>query len=774
MKVARILCIAALFLSSVGALQTGLSPVTRVVDLMKGLTTKIEAEGKKEEDLYETFVCWAKTVIDTKTSTNEAAQSRIDELKAYVGDIQAGRVEFTNERGTLGKELDELNGDIESSNTIREKENEDFMEAEEEMENAIKALKKAIAVLDAATAEEHLWPQYGDDHTKCFKDKSEHVVKDRKACQDEAVAAGSKYFSYSDSNKYCSSIPTSCDSPITGTKWPWKIFKVPDKASAVLLDLGEGQGFAQRAEAAKMLVRAADLGEKVLSKGDSEFLRRVLTGDVPNVDKKKLRRTATFKMKYKARSFKILGVMQKMLETFEANLKSATEKEKIAQEDFDQLMAAKKSQKKQTMDAQANMQAETGAREKAQKDAKAELDALEEQVQADERFIKQTTDDLAKKKSEWKVRQELRAAEVAAISKAISILHGDDARDLFRKSYSSQGYFLLQVSESTRRGARAAEVLRSAGAAARDRRLKVLGSRVELQARGHLHEVVESIERMLNTLEEEQNSDSETKDMCESERRHDANKAAEASRSIDDDSDAVSSLTAEVAQIKEDIKDNEAKFADVTKELQEATKMRKEERAEWKQASVDDTNALQLVKMARGVLEDFYKDNDLKLIAFVQQKKMEPVVAGQAPPPPPATWEAPYGGAPRESTGILAMLDIIKEDIQKDLVKAKQEEKDAQKEFWQFKKEAQEHRANLKAQTKEMKARQGDRQSLIEESKKSRKDKKKLLDAVMKKMQDAIPLCDFMTINFETRKENRKIEVDALIKAKGLLQGASP
>ena len=28
---------------------------------------KIEEEGKAEEDLYETYVCWAKTVIDTKT-----------------------------------------------------------------------------------------------------------------------------------------------------------------------------------------------------------------------------------------------------------------------------------------------------------------------------------------------------------------------------------------------------------------------------------------------------------------------------------------------------------------------------------------------------------------------------------------------------------------------------------------------------------------------------------------------------------------------------------
>ena len=41
-----------------------------------------------------------------------------------------------------------------------------------------------------------------------------------------------------------------------------------------------GEGFSQRAASAVSLHRAADLAEKVLSKGDAFFLRRLLTGDV--------------------------------------------------------------------------------------------------------------------------------------------------------------------------------------------------------------------------------------------------------------------------------------------------------------------------------------------------------------------------------------------------------------------------------------------------------------------------------------------------------------
>merc|ERR1719486_1403610 len=145
-----ILAVLVLSVVSIDAGRAGLSPVTRVVELMKGLSKKIEEEGKKEEELYETYVCWAKTVIDTKTKTNEAAESRIAELSAYIADIEAGRVEFTDERGTLTKELAGLNAEIETAKDLRDKQNADFLQAEDEMKKAIAALGKAIDTMKEA------------------------------------------------------------------------------------------------------------------------------------------------------------------------------------------------------------------------------------------------------------------------------------------------------------------------------------------------------------------------------------------------------------------------------------------------------------------------------------------------------------------------------------------------------------------------------------------------------------------------------------------------
>jgi len=70
----------------------------------------------------------------------------------------------------------------------------------------------------------------------------------------------------------------------------------------------------------------------------------------------------------------------------------------------------------------------------SKENAQTEVDALKTQVSNDEKFISQTAKALEDKKAEWKDRQALRTGEIAAINKAIGILHSDDARDMFKKS----------------------------------------------------------------------------------------------------------------------------------------------------------------------------------------------------------------------------------------------------------------------------------------------------------------------------------------------------
>lgn len=682
------------------------TPITRVVKLLQGLSKKAEMEGKIEEDLYEKFVCWAKTVIDTKMASNAAATSKIDELEAYIADIEAGRIEFTSERTDLEKELKELNEDIESATALRKQENSQFLEAEEEMTQAVTAMDKAIMVLEEAT---------------------------------EGHESGTFL----------------------------------QRARATF-----SEGFAARSEDAEALARAVDLGQRSLSEGDAVFLRRLLTGDVPKADWKKLNRKATFKAKYKARSFKIQAVLKKLNETFTISLSEAREKEQQAQGQYDKLMESKGKQKDEAEEALSKMAQETGARAMNKEDAQEEVDSLKEQVASDDKFIKQTQDSLAEKKQEWKDRKKLRAAEVAAFSEAISILNSDDARDLRKRSFASQGYMFLQegrtVLSSMQRITSAADVLREAARAGADVRLVALAARSATLSGGNFTAVVEAIDKMLKTLKAEATTDLENKEECEKTRATDTRAAIVASREMDDATDLMTKLLSEIEEIKAEIQVKEAAVKETQEQLDEATEQREEDNKEYQVNLADDEEMAKIVAKAKDVLAGFYKENNLML---VQGQHRQPEVAaelkaGKAPPPPPTTWEAPYGGKTQQSTGVITALEIIEKDVQKDIELSKSAEKEAQSKFDTFKKESLDMIQELNEAISRLTGTKGEKEESVSDLKEERGAKKKSLDAVLKSIADANPGCEYLTTTFWTKRKDRQIEMDGLIKAKAILSGA--
>ena len=112
-------------------------------------------------------------------------------------------------------------------------------------------------------------------------------------------------------------------------------------------------------------------------------------------------------------------------------------------------------------------------------------------------------------------------------------------------------------------------------------------------------------------------------------------------------------------------KEIKAEIADLEQTKKAAGEQRADENKEYTTAQADDTAAAGLVENAIGVLENFYAENGLNLaqVRRVQQP-------GEAPTPPPSTWDSEYGGAKGESQGIVAIMTLIKEDIEKDMAKA--------------------------------------------------------------------------------------------------------
>merc|ERR1719456_2085574 len=247
--------------------------------------------------------------------------------------------------------------------------------------------------------------------------------------------------------------------------------------------------------------------------------------------------------------------------------------------------------------------------------------------------------------------------------------------------------------------------------------------------------------------------------------------ARELSLTIDDATAEIARQRQLIAELKAQIAEKEAEIKKLEEDLAAATKQREDEKLAYEASSADDHAAAELIKQAMDVLKGFYEDNGLVL---AQRGAQPPVVkAGEAPPPPPQTWDAPYGGAKGESTGIQAILGMILEDVEKDISKADAEEKKAIEAFEKMKKDTEESIAAAQKAIEDYKGEIADAETAIEEAIGSKTKSKGTLDAVMEEIKVMEPGCDFVAVNFDVRTKNRQLEIDGLLKAKAILEGAA-
>merc|ERR1719197_1083995 len=151
----------------------------------------------------------------------------------------------------------------------------------------------------------------------------------------------------------------------------------------------------------------------------------------------------------------------------------------------------------------------------------------------------------------------------------------------------------------------------------------------------------------------------------------------------------------------------------------------------------------------------------------------QPIAAGgEAPPPAPKTFDEPYGGAKGEHQGIVAIMEMVRDDIIKDQKKAKDEEDEAIERHKTFISDCE---ASIKSMEETIATLEGE--VAADESSRTDEETTKAtngeeLNATLAFLKDIAPGCDFIAVNFETRLTNRQAEMDGLKKAKAILQGA--
>merc|ERR1719335_674522 len=140
--------------------------------------------------------------------------------------------------------------------------------------------------------------------------------------------------------------------------------------------------------------------------------------------------------------------------------------------------------------------------------------------------------------------------------------------------------------------------------------------------------------------------------------------------------------------------------------------------------------------------------------------------------PGPAPETATYQKKGEESTGVIAMIDMLKRDLDKEMTEAETVEKDSQKDYEQMMDDAAKKRAEDVKSITEKEGVKADTETTIAGLEESLQSQNEELASVKEVEHNLHTECDWLLENFDVRKDARAKEVDALKNAKAILSGA--
>jgi DNA repair exonuclease SbcCD ATPase subunit len=457
----------------------------------------------------------------------------------------------------------------------------------------------------------------------------------------------------------------------------------------------------------------------------------------------------------------IVKILKQMVETFEENLGNARDAEKAEQEAYEKYKEDKEEEYDAFKESREGKEGLLSSNDDELGTKKDQLEEAEQQKEDDEEFLEKLLANCKTKTREYEKRQMLRANENAAIGEAIAILNSDKAFATFAKtdatSTGSTGPSFLQVDAFDVRQ-RVEKVLASGAALSKSQRLQsVLGG---LRGGNPFDRVIKEIEKMLSLIEEEGKEDKKQLDWCESERD-----------ALDDEltkrNDQIETLDSEITDLKTEIDDPETglkkQIATTEEDLvenaetqKEETDARRKEHSAYMKNKANLNEAQSTIKRAIHVLKRYYD---------ALERQTSELQLHDAP----ETFDNNEGqsGAGRD---VLDMLEFILNESDKEEKEADDDEDDSKTTYDDTMQTLKDNQKDLQDQLAELKETIAEKKKSLFNKQTDLKDTKHAKEAIEKYLKEIKPGCDFITENYDDRKENRRIETEALEKADTLIK----
>jgi len=142
------------------------NPIRKIVRLLQDMSTEIEAEKKKEGELYEKFMCVCSSYPAELQTTIDTAQKDIASLSSKIEEETALKAKLAEELKQHAADKGAATGDLAKATTLREKETAEYDGSVADLKASIGQLDGAIPALENGAGASALLQDASSSHLK--------------------------------------------------------------------------------------------------------------------------------------------------------------------------------------------------------------------------------------------------------------------------------------------------------------------------------------------------------------------------------------------------------------------------------------------------------------------------------------------------------------------------------------------------------------------------------------------------------------------------------
>lgn len=689
-----------------------MKPVEKVIGLIEKLQAETEAEGVAEATGYDKFACFCKAQAEVKLKNIAVSEATITKLTARIKKLNSQITQMDSSVMESNKEIKKLKDECEEEQTLRSEDHHEFTIKQNDLIQAIAGTEGAMEMMEASKAASASFLQNGETSAAIVSKVTE----------------------------------------VMSTAMMNNAFKPKDQKEAELFS--------------SLMQLSFDPAQAKMDKA----------------------------MGSKYHSQEIIESLMKILKDFKTQKNELDSAEADDKHTFDMAQQSRMNQLKSFEDQVSRLENIIAGLEEDVNKCEKDKQSTETDKEADETFLDELVKECEKTAESFDQRSKSRSKEMGALSEALVILKGKVAEnygankklnfinteidfgkdeDEVSKLQNAEGHWVwvpdfLQVESESRLAGidtTTSKVVKYLTKKANGMKSSILSNLVLKMRADHFVKVRTMIKDLIGKLEADAEAEQDQKGWCDEEMEKATSKRDENIGSMEGDIASITKTTGTIDTLTREVANLEVEIADLYKALNQATELRKTEKATNEKTVADATAGLNAVKAAIKVLQDFYSPGLIQTSSMTVYKPPKGDADGNTVgdlAPDTGFSNEEYKGNQDAATGILGLMEVIESDFDGTIKATEDAEKDAAKEYDTFKSDTEgdisEKKTLVDEKTGDLKTKKADLVDFKDDLKSHSDLKKEALDELAKLK----PACVGTGMDYAERVARREQEIESL------------